>query len=283
MASLTFDVAGGIIAEVPGSYSASVQNPWVIYFHGYNETDASILTGNYSGAEQALLSAGYVVIAMNNTVQNCYGNAQCVQDVKALIEAAKEALSLTDRPFVMADSMGGFTMLNAIARGAVSPIAAVGWCINTNLGWDYTSGGARVPITADYDISEATPYAEATQGADPMLGGGAIFAQVPLALWSSYADTVVLREQNTDPFASMVRAAGGSVVVHTSQGNHMDPSNFDPAAIIAFFQQHSDRPTFAYRGGRNKRRCTKNAPRGALFVCTDCETTVPCLRHYDED
>ena len=194
--------------------------------------------GDYGQVETALLDAGYVVIGMTNTVQNCYGNAQCNADVAALVEPYQSKLSLEARPYVVADSMGGLTVLNAIPAGVIQPKAVVGWCINTDLGWDYAFGGAAVPIRVDYNISASAPYAEATAGYDPMLQGGGVYAATPFALWGSYADTVVSRSANTDRFADMVNAAGGSVVVHTSSGEHLDSSNFDPTAVVAFFGAH---------------------------------------------
>ena len=163
---------------------------------------------------------------------------QCDLDVAAVSELYQSTLSLQTQPYVLADSMGGFTVLNAISARAIVPRAVVGWCINTDLAWDYISGGAAAPLTADYDISAAHPYAVATAGYDPMLQGSSIYAAIPFALWSSYADTVVSRAVNTDRFAAMINQGGGSVVVHTSSGGHLDESNFDPAAVVAFFRMH---------------------------------------------
>ena len=229
---------GGTIAEIPRTYVGGVPNRWVLFFHGYNQDASTILGGSYGEVEAALLNAGYVVIAMTNTTQNCYGNAQCNADVAAVAKLSKSELSLQPEPFVVADSMGGFTVLNAISAGVLHPKAVVGWCVNTDLGWDYALGGAATPITADYSISNAHPYAVATAGFDPMLQGGAVYASTPFQLWSSYADTVVGRAANTDRFAAMVNASGGSAVVNNSTGDHLDPSNFGPAAVVAFFNAH---------------------------------------------
>ncbi len=236
--SLSFPDMGGTIAEIPAAYVRGVPNRWVLFLHGYNQDANTIHDGSYGDVEAALLHAGYVVIAMTNTTRNCYGNAQCNADVAAVAKLGKRELSLQPEPFVVADSMGGFTVLNAISSGALHPKAVVGWCLNTDLAWDYISGGARTPITADYSISAANPYAVATAGFDPMLQGGAVYAGTPFQLWSSDADTVVGKTANTDRFAAMVNASGGSAVVNASTGDHLDPSNFDPAAVVAFFNAH---------------------------------------------
>lgn len=235
---LSFAGEGGSTAQIPLSYHQGTPSRWVIYLHGYDQTASTIWTGNYATVANALLSSDYVVISMNNTVQNCYGNPQCSTDVANLVRLYRQVLTLEPEPYVMADSMGGFTLLNAIASGSIAPRAVVGWCINTNLSWDFFSGGAAAPITSDYGISPASSYDTATSGADPMLDPGAVFASTSFALWSSYSDTVVLRSENTDPFTARVEAAGGSVAVYTSEGNHLDASNFDAAAVLAFFNAH---------------------------------------------
>ena len=236
--SLSSPEQGGSLAEIPNTYVDGVPSRWVLYLHGYNQDAKTILEGDYGRVEAALLDAGYIVIGVTNTVQNCYGNAQCLHDIAGLVKLYQSRLSLQPKPFVLADSMGGFTALNAISAGVLQPQAVAGWCINTDLAWDYTSGGAAAPIAMDYNISRTVSYATATAGYDPMLQGGAAYATMPFELWGSYADTVVSRSENTDRFANLVNAAGGNVVVHTSSGEHLDSSNFDPAAIVAFFNAH---------------------------------------------
>ena len=149
-----------------------------------------MLDTKYVGMEAALLAAGYVVVGMNNTLQNCYGNAQCTQDVAGIVQLYRSKLNLAPQPYVLADSMGGFTLLNAISLRSIKPKAVVGLCLNTDLAWDFLEGHAAVPITAAYNLSDANPYASATSGYDPMLAGGKPFVPVAFALWSSYADPI---------------------------------------------------------------------------------------------
>ncbi len=113
-------------------------------------------------------------------------------------------------PYIVADSMSGFTVLNAIAAGVLRPKGVVGLCLSTDLGWDYAIGGAAKPITADYNISAENTYKVAIAGPDLMLQGGSVYARTPFALWSSDADTVVLKAMNTDRFAARVKASGAA-------------------------------------------------------------------------
>jgi hypothetical protein len=236
--TLHSDGQGGSVAMVPASYDPRVPSRWVIYFHGYGESADVILTGAYGNTMQELVNHGYVVVAMNNTVQNCYGNAQCSKDVAALIQNYRSVLNLEPQPYAIAASMGGFTMLNAIAAGAMHPKAAVGWSLNTNLDWDYLYGSAGPVIDEDYNITESQSYELATAGYDPMLDEAKDFADVPFDLWSSYGDPLAPRAENTDPFAAFVNAAGGEVKVNTSTGGHLDESNFHPGAVVDFFNKH---------------------------------------------
>jgi hypothetical protein len=222
---------------VPASYNPKAASRWVIYFHGYGETADVILSGEFGNTMQELVNHGYVVVAMNNTVQNCYGNAQCSKDVAALIQNYRSVLNLEPEPYAIAESMGGFTMLNAIAAGVMHPKAAVGWSLNTNLAWAYAYGAGPV-IAADYEITQSNSYQLATAGYDPMLDEAKTFAAVPFELWSSYADEVVPRAENTDPFAGLVNAAGGHVTVKTSTGGHLDESTFRAGAVVDFFNKH---------------------------------------------
>jgi hypothetical protein len=93
-------------------------------------------------------------------------------------------------------------------------------------------------ITDAYNVGEQNPYGSATAGFDPLLLSGAVYAGVPMKVWSSYHDTIVPRGLNADAFASRVNSAGGRVEVINAGGGHLDESNFDPKAVVAFFQSH---------------------------------------------
>ncbi len=238
-ASVLSDVGeGGSLAVVPLGYDAATPARWVIFFHGTGGSAADIQKGPYADILHQLIAAHYVVLSMNYTDRNCYGNQQCTTDVTDLVAHYRGILNLDAQPFLMADSSGGLTALNAVAAGAVHPRAMVGWCVNTSLSWAYLSGNADRLIDKAYDISDQLSYAAATSGHDPLLNAGSVFSRVPTELWSSYDDGVVRRAENTDAFAALVNASTGSVVVHTSSGNHNDQSNFHGDRVVAFFNQH---------------------------------------------
>ena len=61
-------------------------------------------------------------------------------------------------------------------------------------------------------------------------------AGLRVILWSGYGDTVVPRAENTDVIAAAARREGARVRVVTTTGNHGDPSNFEPATLVRFFE-----------------------------------------------
>lgn len=225
---------------VPATYDPSVPSRWVLFIHGSGQTGLAISTNPCDATlVNALVQANYVVIASDNKVRNCWGNAQCVTDIAAVQKRWKERLNLTPDPYVIAQSMGGIVTWNAISHKALSPRAVVGIfpaCSLSNM-YDDGTGPFYLTIQNVYGFSRPSSYATATAGYDPMLAPPSDFASFPILMWASYSDTVVVRSQNEDPFAAQVNQAGGNVVINTSIGNHGDVSNFDPKAVLDFFEK----------------------------------------------
>lgn len=226
---------------VPPNYDTSVPSRWVLYDHGLGQSGVDISTSACdSEVVKALVRADYVVIASNYRNQSCWGNAQCVTDIAAVQKRWRERLNLASNPYVIAESMGGIVTWNAISHGALSPRAVVGIYPACSLSsmYDDGSGPFDLDIQSDYGFSSPSGYAPATAGYDPMLAPASDFISFPILMWASYSDTSVVRSQNEDPFAARVNAAGGNVVINTSHGNHGDASNFDPQAVLDFFEKY---------------------------------------------
>jgi pimeloyl-ACP methyl ester carboxylesterase len=243
LSPLELNDANGVetYALIPPNYDPSVPSRWVLFDHGLGQTGLDISTNPCdSVVVEALLKANYVVIASDYKIQDCWGNAQCVIDIAAVQKRWKEHLNLTPYPYVIAQSMGGIVTWNAISHSALSPRAVVGIfpaCSLSNM-YDNATGPFYLEIQSDYGFSSPSGYAAATAGYDPMLAPASDFTSFPILMWASYSDTVVVRSQNEDPFAAQVNAAGGHVVIKTSDGNHGDISNFDPQAVLDFFEKY---------------------------------------------
>lgn len=233
-----------VFAWVPPTYQGTQPSKWVIVLHGFGE-NAQVVQGEYnSGAAplaDTLYRQGFVIVSLDNTNRNCYGNQQCVDDLTHLSALLHSELTLETEPYLMADSMGGFQMLNAIATGAVHPRAVAGFCVNTNLDWDYRSGGAQGVIDAAYGIP-GQPYGQATEGWDPQRASGEALQRLvatPMLLIASDGDPVVMLDENSASFAAMLEAKGGHAeVLRKSSNAHVPPAVFDGEAVARFFHAH---------------------------------------------
>jgi pimeloyl-ACP methyl ester carboxylesterase len=223
-------------AVIPASYRPEIQWPWVIYNHGYGQRGSDIYSDSHlRPLVESLALAGYIVIASDYRSTNCWGNAECDADIANLQDVWRAHLNLKPRPYVIGESMGGIVTWNAIAHRKLRPAAVVGIYPACSLAAMYPIGTLGYSIEAAYGFSSPGQLAIATEGYDPILDPPSDFAGFPIVMWASYADKVVARSANEDPFAAAINAAGGKVMIHTSRGNHGDSSNFDPGSVIKFF------------------------------------------------
>lgn len=110
---------------VPPSYRPDVASRWVLYNHGLGQSGRDISTNPHDRClVNALVEAGYVVIASDYKGRNCWGNSQCVTDIAAVQERWKAYLNLRRAPYVISESMGGIVTWNAISHGTLSPLRA---------------------------------------------------------------------------------------------------------------------------------------------------------------
>jgi hypothetical protein len=226
-------------ALLPPNYNPQTESPWIIYDHGFGQTISSIVSDPlHSWFVQSLAAAGFVVVASEYRNITCWGDMECAEDVANLQTLWRSRLNLSLQPFVIGESMGGIVSWNAISHGTVKPLAVAGIYPVCNLASMYAERALAPTIQTAYDVTSPSDYAAATRGFDPILTPPSTFAGIPIQMWASYSDRTVLRSQNEDPFANAINAAGGSVTIHTSRGDHGDPSNLDPPAIISFFSSH---------------------------------------------
>jgi pimeloyl-ACP methyl ester carboxylesterase len=221
---------------VPNSYNPTKASPWIIYNHGFGQTIDSIAADSpQSTFVQSLAGAGYVVIASEYRNLGCWGNTECVEDVANLQVLWHSLLNLAPQPYVIGESMGGIVTWNAISHHALRPLAVVGIYPACSLANMYTKAAFVSTIQSAYGFNSPEGYRSATAGFDPLLTPASTFASYPIQMWASYSDQTVSRAKNEDLFATAINAAGGNAIIHTSQGDHGDPSNFDARAVISFF------------------------------------------------
>jgi hypothetical protein len=176
-----------------------------------------------------------VVIASEYRNLACWGNTECAEDVANLQTLWHSLLNLTPQPYVIGESMGGIVTWNAISHQTLKPLAVVGIYPVCSLANMYTKAVFVPSIQSAYGFDSPAGYSRATAGFDPLLTSPSAFVNLPIQIWASYSDHTVSRSRNEDPFAAEINAAGGNVVIHTSHGDHGDPSNFEASAVITFF------------------------------------------------
>jgi len=140
--------------------------------------------------------------------------------------AVSAAAGATD-VFLVAESMGGLAAARLVSDRRIDGLRAyAGIYPLCDLGSVYDD--FRESVDAAYGA--AVPQALAGLSPVPLDGG------VPVLFWASPDDTTVDKERNADVCAAQVAADDGSAVVVETEGKHLDPSNFDLATLLDFFE-----------------------------------------------
>ncbi len=229
---------------LPPNYRPGGQYPWVIYVTGHGEPGSSILGSsgwpNQGSIVNYLANAGFVVVGMDYTSETNWGNQNATLDTQAIAKLWPQYFNLAPQPYVLAESMGGIVALNSIYYGKLKPRAMVALYPVYSLSSMYGGGSGTFAseIQTSYGFSGSSGYGAATVGYDPALDAVSTFSGIPMDIWCSSADTTVACSTNGQALASAVTAAGGVATFNASSGNHGDASNFDPVAVINFFNSH---------------------------------------------
>jgi pimeloyl-ACP methyl ester carboxylesterase len=202
-----------------------------VYVHGSGQGRRSILDSPRDfGVAHALADHGYLVLAAD-AGGKAWGNAASIADYTALIETTVRHYRIRD-VFLMAESMGGLATMQ-LARRVPRVRAVTAWYPVCDL-----RTMAKLPRFAH-------AIAAAWAGTDRSVVSPVSVPRVPMTIWASPKDTVVSSARNAAYCAAAGEAAGGTVdYVHTV-GEHGDPSNFRPEAVLHFFEQHRTAPLTA--------------------------------------
>lgn len=245
-------------AYVSPAYNPQGPNRAVIMLHGYNQSAITQVynfnVGGTGDVADTLSEQGYVIINMDNTVANCYGNAQCVADVANVYAYFRAALNLDPYPFLIADSLGGLQLFNAVSHGVVTPRAIVCYSCNTSLALKRTGDAGN--IGPDYGYTVDQQYPTATSSYDPLLvaqgqdatlsAANARVMQARLAATHTLfiADpsdpTVDTNANSTYLYTALNAIHPGAATVdfnHNGQG-HVGAGLMNAAQVVAFFNQY---------------------------------------------
>ncbi|MDC4245491.1 alpha/beta hydrolase family protein [Clostridium perfringens] len=217
-----------IFVHVPASYNPSIKNKTCIFFHGAGGKGNDFwIYENENKMLKPLLDNGYVVISTNYRNATCWGNDEGMEDIKNLINYFKEILNLSDEFDVVCESMGGMVAFNAMLRNIFNPRRIWGIYPCVNLKKAYEHRDLKGQIQNAYNIQNDDEFEEKTKNHDVLNDYDLKqFKNIPMMLTSSYDDTVVPREFNSDKLKEKIENLGGCVKIVDTTGEHGDQSNF---------------------------------------------------------
>ena len=264
-----------VFVWVPPNYNPDIPNPVVLHIKGVEDTVLSALstfdsTSSSDKVLDALLRNGYVVVSIGLHMKTNYGDPQAIADVAYAWAHVRDHFALADKPYVMADSGGGVTTLNAITHGAIKPKAVMMYSPNTNLACDaqvnlptpctYANGTQMPFIETAYGMTDPSQYASVTAGYDPddvmanplvdraVTGGtfgllphaASVLASIPMRLKAGTADTIVFEGPNSIQFVNEMNQVNPGIATCdcASAAVHVDPALFVGSDIIQFFSTH---------------------------------------------
>jgi pimeloyl-ACP methyl ester carboxylesterase len=193
----------------------------LIAVHGHGGTVDEWLAGEtQAGVRQALLSAGYT-IAASDGAGNAWGNTQSVKAYEDLYAWAEQLTGFSD-VVLLGQSMGGLPALQLVGKiPATKFVGIYPVCDLASMTDKFPTFREAWPGGAPASLSPVKP--------DYPPGFRALF-------FASPADTTVPKATNTDVCAAGARAAGADVSVLEVQGEHGDPSAFQPARVVEFLK-----------------------------------------------
>ena len=195
----------------------------VVFVHGWGQDRWSLLARRpESGVVHALAGSGFTVLAADGGLK-AWGDPASVADYRRLIESTQQRYGLRD-VFLMGESMGGLATMQ-LARALPQVRAVTAWYPVCDL-------------STMHERRFQESIREAWRGRSRAVVSPVAASDKPLLVWASPDDTVVHAATNAAVCVDEARRAGASVTYFHTSGEHGDPSNFSPEAVVDFFRQH---------------------------------------------
>lgn len=220
--------AGGRVIDDPATASLVVvpkdsNGGLVVFLHGWGQTRWSLLSRREeAGVAHAVSDAGFTILAPDADGK-AWGDPASVADYRRLIARTKTRYRLHD-VFLMGESMGGLPTME-LARTVPDVRAVTAWFPVCDL---RTMHEARFQATI-----RAAWRGTSRKPVSPVQVG-----DVPMIVWASPADTVVRASTNAAVCVAEAKAAGADVTYFHTTGEHGDPSNYQPDAVVRFFTKY---------------------------------------------
>lgn len=208
----------------------------MIYVHGASEEENAVTFDPLKAPiTEALQDAGYFV-ASAWAGGNNWGNRIGVAAYAELYRHMVATYDIT-RTVVWAQSMGGLTALTAIASGEIPAKGWLGIYPSCNLADAYDIDHFLFNIRDAFGFQTDGEYPTRTAGYDPVLHAAGAYNGVRFRFLASPDDTVVPKSTNTDVMAAHIAAVTPEHDIVVCSGAHGDPSHFDLADTLAFFDR----------------------------------------------
>jgi len=228
-----------IVVATPAGFDSRVPTPVVIYVHGSGDVEEDVTVQNKPTAigpvAAALVSAGYIVASPLLTSSTNWGNPASIGAMEAVYRHLRDAYTLG--PIViMGHSMGGMVSLTTLARRVIPGVVGyVGIEAVYSLANMFANATYTAAIKTAFGMAaDGSDYATKTAGYDPALRNGWEFRGLPMWLSSSAGDTQVNKTANAAALVTAVTPFNADITLFNSSGDHVDPTNFQSAAIVAF-------------------------------------------------
>lgn len=221
-----FEVRGQAAALItPRRRSSRV----VVYMHGAGErVETAFRDVAKDGIFKTLLDGGYALAATDAHGDN-WGSPASVRDQLALVEELRTR-GLRD-VYVLALSMGGLDGFQLLGRIPVKAWAGIFPACDLASVWDV--GLYRGQIRAAYGLAADASPSRVLRSRSPVAFDPP--DDLPMRFWASPGDRVIPTRENTEACAALARRRGARVEVTTTRGDHGDPTNYDPAGVLALF------------------------------------------------
>lgn len=216
-------------------YSAGTATPLLMYHHGSGEDEGALLDDALKADTViALLDAGYILCGI--AAGENWGVQSACDYYPDLYYTVDYYYNLSYTLF-LSQSMGGFTGLLCLAQNEIPKVIAwAGIYPACNLSGLYDDNKFVSAINTAYSCTADTFDAK-TFGHDPSDKWGKAFRGVPIRFYASPDDTTVPKSYNTDTFQALISTSCSESVIQLCTGIHGDPSHFQPADLVAFYER----------------------------------------------
>ncbi len=213
------DEASSALVLVPKKANGGL----VVFLHGWGQTRWSLLSRPHEArVAHAISEAGFTILAADGDGK-AWGDPASIADYRLLIDRTQQRYGLRD-VFLMGESMGGLATMQ-LGRLLPDVRASTAWFPVCDL---------RTMHEARFQATIRTFWQGRSRSAvEPVAVG-----DTPLLVWASPADTVVNATTNAAVCVAEAEAAGAPVTYFHTTGEHGDPSNYQPATIVQFFEKY---------------------------------------------